>query len=481
MKYCYLNALTFSELYLIFGEEDTLNSKGKTKAFNKSVLLLNGFNEIKLEKVFASPLKKLNEQLLTKILAPLSNRQDLKYKYIDNNLNFCPLCITNKFHSTLHQFSFVHTCPFHNVKLINCCPKCKAKIPYDLNNGGTINNKYACTFCSFEYSSDERHLNYDFYPKISDKNVERWLTLNINEINKIRTSIIFDEHFLKMENEEVEFKYDIPFLLSILNEKDSCKHKSRNQYLDKCLVKERVRKRPYLKNEYYYESLFENKDVEYSYNETDKLFNSISRHLRKTILKNHISCIKELTRYRHDINDENLCPIAIAYVYWRLRLQGFKSYEDVDNWGTAPIYRFRILDYGYPVSSLRFKNWLKELEGEGILPSSISLSRHTYLWIINNFIGEMIWAEFYRCLEYALNWNNQENIYTIDSIFTFKYMSKLIIFKTEGNYYLIKGTKSELTDIKKKLILINEKKCVNNNKFRIDSTYVKPKPKRYFR
>ncbi|MDR7001725.1 hypothetical protein [Neobacillus niacini] len=190
--------------------------------------------------------------------------------------------------------------------------------------------------------------------------------------------------------------------------------------------------------------------------------NSIARHLRKTILKKHIGCIKELTRYSNKINKDEYCPFAIAYIYWRARLQGFKRPEYVDNWGTAPFFKERCQEYGYPVYSYKIRNWLQELQQKQVvLPDSFSYSRNTYLWVTGHLIKELIIAEFYRCLEYGLHWSdNSKKNETIKSIYSLKYMPKLIIHKNGNEYYFFKEAKTELTEMNHK---IENTPCINSN------------------
>ncbi|WP_312475616.1 UvrD-helicase domain-containing protein [Neobacillus sp.] len=219
---------------------------------------------------------------------------------------------------------------------------------------------------------------------------------------------------------------------------------------------------PFLKTRKHYQEFFEDRDIVYSYQQAQSVCNSIARHFRKTVLKEHICCIKELTRYRRTLMEEEICPFAIAYVYWRLRLQGFKKYEYVDNWGTTPFFKESAQDYGYPVYSYKFKEWLRELQEENVvLTDNISSSRNTYMWVLNHLIKELVIAEFYRCLEYGLNWRDNHNKnYTINSIYSLKYMPKLLIYKDSNQYYCIKEAKIELNELKKEMTKIT---CINSN------------------
>jgi hypothetical protein len=101
-----------------------------------------------------------------------------------------------------------------------------------------------------------------------------------------------------LDYENVEFKYDIAFILNCLD-LNNCGTKigANPEFLDRRLVRERTNKFNFLSTKKQYQEYFEEKDSEYSYQQADKVMNSIARHFRKTILKKHIGCIKELTRY----------------------------------------------------------------------------------------------------------------------------------------------------------------------------------------
>jgi len=121
------------------------------------------------------------------------------------------------------------------------------------------------------------------------------------------------------------------------------------------------------------------------------------------------------------------------------------------------------------------------LEDEGVLLfEGISSSRTTYLCVINHLIKELIIAEFYRCLEYGLNLrHNKNNNYTIDSIYSFKYLQKFLIQRERNKYYCFREDKRELHElcnVIENTTCINStaKNCRKRKKFR--SKYVRINP-----
>lgn len=98
------------------------------------------------------------------------------------------------------------------------------------------------------------------------------------------------------------------------------------------------------------------------------------------------------------------------------------------------------------------------------------------MWVVNHFISELIYAEFYRCLEYGLNWkihHTQHN--DINSIYSFKYMPLLLISMYGNKYHFVKEEKEAIKELRLK---INKTKC----KIEISMTkkkrtkYIKPDP-----
>lgn len=61
--------------------------------------------------------------------------------------------------------------------------------------------------------------------------------------------------------------------------------------------------------------------------------NAAGKHLRKTILRNHSSCIRRFVIVSKfvNLNSTPICPYAYAYVKWKQTLLHIDNYYDVDN------------------------------------------------------------------------------------------------------------------------------------------------------
>jgi hypothetical protein len=60
---------------------------------------------------------------------------------------------------------------------------------------------------------------------------------------------------------------------------------------------------------------------------------SLGKHLKKTILKDHKTCIRRYVTVSKQVDkpDPPICPFAYAYVKWKQSLLKIDSYYDVDN------------------------------------------------------------------------------------------------------------------------------------------------------
>ncbi|WP_404450219.1 TniQ family protein [Sutcliffiella horikoshii] len=461
-KFCHYNSISFRQFLLKVGNDNVRKLKGKIGQVHKSIYNLNGLDDNLVKQLISFPLKEKNGELLDDIINPFYNEDFSISNYFSAFLRLCPLCIEKKYHSTLHQFNLIKKCPFHQLSLFTNCPKCNENFPYILEDN-SFSLDYRCK-CGFEFSSNKINPlpSQTFKPILRAQDVISWLSLKKSEINKVRNSIIFNEHLVSRDDEEKSDKYDLSFLLHSLDQKYMIATLGENyDYLEKRLVRERRRKAKWIKSVQTYERIFTKKDLEDLHEKADKVCSSIARNLRNTTLKSHRGCIVELTRYREEILDNELCPLAIAYSLWRARLQRFHSYKDVDNEGTQPFFRKYIYKYGFPVSQYNFSNYLSLLEYGEIFPKNNSISSVSYSWITLHLVSELILAEFYRCLEYALHRKDPpEKNFSVNSIYSLKYFPLLIIRKENKAYKKIKKDIPELFSL-----LENVKKNCNCPQF----------------
>ncbi|MDR7001726.1 hypothetical protein J2Y67_004200 [Neobacillus niacini] len=76
-----------------------------------------------------------------------------------------------------------------------------------------------------------------------DPDVKRWINLTPSEISKLQKSQIFEEYSLALDYENVDFKYDIAFILNCLDVKNcGIKIGPNHEFLNRRLVRERTNK-----------------------------------------------------------------------------------------------------------------------------------------------------------------------------------------------------------------------------------------------
>ncbi len=54
-------------------------------------------------------------------------------------LRYCPTCIDRGFHSPLYQFFWMSRCPLHGDVLMDVCPACGSRLPYELQSKAFLN------------------------------------------------------------------------------------------------------------------------------------------------------------------------------------------------------------------------------------------------------------------------------------------------------------------------------------------------------
>jgi hypothetical protein len=128
-KFAYLNAITSREIRILFGSDSTPQSLDQWKWCLRSDLRrLGGLDAAILSIIFGSGYSNLAEATVLPYVHE-SEASILTSEF----LRFCPTCIRQGFHSTLHQLLFLATCPAHGDRLENRCMDCLTEtIPYTL-------------------------------------------------------------------------------------------------------------------------------------------------------------------------------------------------------------------------------------------------------------------------------------------------------------------------------------------------------------
>ncbi len=398
-KFQYVNSISSKAILKRFGTEKVRNLK---QDVDKNLYTLKGFDQTLLENALEMPLMTENKEFLFRLLDPLTHNELIRKKnlvdlhFMRLNLTYCPICMKKPYHSTLHQFRFVQRCPFHFVPLIKECPKCKMEIPYILEDR-SYSSPYICQ-CGYHFADLDKRLNTISMDQMKDYNLSKWLYSGKQYKERLSALFIFEEFETNPSYTDHDFNYELSDLFNFLNKSShtvTTKEKLDQTKSIEQLIAIRVNK---LGKSFYAfydgkESRLEDFQKE-SYFLCNQIFNSIARHMRKTILRKHIPCIKQFTRSGGKLQKSEMCPYAISYTFWRLGLQEFEEIEYVDNFGIYPFSRKHYTAYGFPINNGFY--FINEFINE--YKKHYENKRAVFHWIINHFVSELIMAHFKRCL-----------------------------------------------------------------------------------
>ncbi|MEH7126597.1 hypothetical protein V7127_25755, partial [Bacillus sp. JJ1773] len=407
-----------------YGIINIRNTKGPIGNIHKSLYTLSGFDKESINSVLNWPLTIENEQLLERLLRPITDSRytkdnSLSFHFMRYKFTFCPICINNQYHSTLHQFYFIQKCPFHLIPLMNQCPSCQRSIPYIFDDS-LFQSHFVCT-CGYMFAQVNRRIEQNMIKTFKDKDLTKWFYSSMSYRERLINIIILEELSMGNDYQEENFNISLSDLFSFLN--NSTPIITTKQLINSESKKQIFKLKKRLRLEYWNNPLLKKPargELDYQCNQ---IFNSIARHLRNGILKKHIPCIKQYTRYNGELSDEEKCSFAIAYSHWRQRLQDFRSIEDVDNYGTTPFFRNHYSRYKFPLWNGKrlINNIIEDINQLDEFDSK----RVALNWMVLRFVAELILADFKRNLIIAANHrvNNDNDNY----LQSFDFVAKVIV------------------------------------------------------
>lgn len=157
-KFAKLNAVDASTLIQIFLKDGT----GKKTALIKSPDI-DLRNSDLLDRKRISSITRLDDVMIgrafTSDVFPNGQRK------IATFLRWCPQCMKYGFHAAVHQVDYLSSCPLHGERIISECPKCRAQQPYRLNRK-VFSAAFSCCRCGYVlsgaiYSPDTKSLRLD--------------------------------------------------------------------------------------------------------------------------------------------------------------------------------------------------------------------------------------------------------------------------------------------------------------------------------
>lgn len=321
-KFRYVNQVTYSDIFSIFGIETVRNKKNRSFGESKRELInLSGLDKNLLESILGVDIVELNRNSIHQFTKNLPLKTE---SYIRTEVAVCPDCISNGFHSVYHQFIFLDYCPTHMKKLIDRCPNCRMTIPYSIS-GGKQRDPYTC-ICGYCYISNtlkdsfiETWENFGLY-EIRDEKFITWLTLHEHPDLYRLKNIYFDNEIAEDDSAQVLVR-----LLSIVTKRDDSSSEGHHCVKTKSNIHKIINLEE--KQETH---IFTNK-IESFYEQLYYVcrctYKSIARNIRKN-LKAHTHCIKNMMSMQ---SSRRICPYAYAYVMWRVEIEGIEVL-DIRKW-----------------------------------------------------------------------------------------------------------------------------------------------------
>jgi hypothetical protein len=256
---------------------------------------MEDFDDDVLQRNLLKKVKIQNHQLIEQIVNRLNVRDDACWH--KDLLQFCPVCLSQGYHSIIHQLRLLYECPFHNKPLRTSCENCGARYHYHLYEENMA-TPFVCN-CGHSYlpTLEFVRLHTLFSDQMNHKESLEAFLDKLNPTSRMKHYFPNNLHYKQYAN-------PIKTFLS-MQEKAS---KGKGTSIQLTSKRKRVNYNPIIPQQ-------------------RAVFKSIARQLRKKFLKKHRKCLKEM---KHGILRRGVCCYALVYLNWRKDIEGDYSYFEVD-------------------------------------------------------------------------------------------------------------------------------------------------------
>lgn len=315
-KFKYANAAMVKDIILLFGTPEAKISKNSLRKNHRDLITLEGIDENSTNDLLGLSLINVYRDNLNNIIGILPKNRNGERIYFSKHLVFCTKCLSKGYHSLFHQFVLLDYCPIHMIGLKEVCPECNRKIPYILSDEYT-KSPFQCICGHIFLETNNALKNFSLWKeiqpfKINDVTTERWLSVNRKK-NIKKSKIYFLPDFYLDSNKKI-----LKNLITALSQNSLI---GENHY-------SMVRFNQSQESAYQF-TWPEIQDLqEKMYRSSLTNFKSIVRHLKKTVLSEHKTCI---ARFKKMAPDKEICPYAYAFVHWRMNVERLKEYWEVEN------------------------------------------------------------------------------------------------------------------------------------------------------
>lgn len=332
-KFAYLNSTTHREIHRLFGRNLTKGYNEWNWFFRSDLRHFGSLDPSKLAIIFGLSYEDLVEATILKYV----------FNYEANTLTseflrFCPTCLHQGFHSSLHQLLFLTKCPVHGDRLENRCTDCLTHtIPYRLPSISS-EDLYKCVHM---LGGLNRHLTHSNRDDIRREAADRERALMIiAECLMKRVKLVTSEQslsgWLPRKKETRYFTRHMKklpaFWADVFMSKSAKgsfsildtlgKHTQVWHQEDTCIVKTKIRHSPRVEFIIRRDTPEEVQDLELY-----RIYKSIRRHFIRGYLAPHRLCIAKLGRFiEWDISsircEGAICPAVNAVLLWGMFMEG---------------------------------------------------------------------------------------------------------------------------------------------------------------
>jgi hypothetical protein len=356
-----LNRTKSNELLLYLGTEKIRNRKKILQ--NRSIgnlWRMEDFDDDVLRRNLLSEVKDENLRLKKWIINKLNVSEEACWH--NEQLQFCSMCLSEGYHSLIHQIRLLYVCPFHNEPLRTNCEKCGTKYHFHIFEENMV-FPFVCN-CGQSYLP---MLNFvDLHSLFSEKDTRKE-TLNVfldqlNVENKLK-------HYYPKTLRFKQYANSLEVFLSF--QKKVCYGDGTTLVLKPREVKD------------FAETIISKQRT---------IFKSIARQIRKRFLKNHRTCLKEM---KHGLLRKGVCCYALAYYNWRKDIEGDYSYFDVDR-GPRKNVRGNHTSTFYTHVHEDFLDEIVTWMDQHLPKGTITNDLISLQWVLNRVYPLLIWFHFIR-------------------------------------------------------------------------------------
>ncbi|MEG6520869.1 hypothetical protein [Desulfotomaculum sp. 1211_IL3151] len=335
------NYATSKDIFVVFGTNEA--NTHVYKRIYRNLIDLNGLSHEKLVATFGTAIFDSTHLLINHFILPL-NQGSFNNFYIREQLSYCPECLKSGYHSVFHQFIPLNNCPIHEIALKFQCGQCGGYTRYELSHDTCV-KPFHCK-CGAPLSGEIVTTNcFDLWlsSSIADKYLSAWIALKQSKLDQLTKLIVLTSPKKETKRGKGLLKIGL-FSIGTYPAKGKGDF---GQITSNILINTRPEiptTRWFTKRINYYSSIIIDEEQcilkvkskilsqmsfeRYAYLCLYQLYKAVIRHIKKTQLKGHITCISSYVKRKQTLN---ACPYAVAYIRLRQEVECKSDPTEVDN------------------------------------------------------------------------------------------------------------------------------------------------------